>query len=72
MDDETHVRLVDTHTESDRRHDYVDLLHQELVLVVGSGLGVQSGMVWSGLYSIDVQQLRKLLDLFAAEAVYDA
>ncbi len=72
VDHEPHVRLVDAHSEGDRRHDDVHVLHQEAVLVLGPGLGVESGVVGQSLDPVDLQQVRHLLDLLAAEAVDDA
>ena len=69
VDHEAHVGLVDAHSEGYGGHYHVDLLHQELVLVLGPGLRVESGMVGQGLDAVDAQQRRQLLHLLAAEAV---
>ena len=72
MDDKTYIRLVYAHAESDGGHNHVDLLHQEPVLVVCPGLRVQSGMIWSRFYPIDVEQFSQLLHLLSAQTVDDA
>ena len=72
VDDKAHVRLVDSHAEGDGGHDDVDLLHQELVLVLGPGFGVQAGMVGQGPDSVDGEHLGHLFHLFAAQAIDDA
>ena len=72
MDDEAHVRLVNAHAEGDGGHNHVHLFHQEQVLVLRPGLGVQAGVVRERLDAVDGQQLGHLLHLLAAEAVDDA
>ena len=72
VDHITHVGLVDTHTEGDRRHDHVDTLHQEIVLIVRACLCIHTRMVGKRLDAVCDQQLRQLLDLLAAEAVDNA
>ena len=69
MDDEAHIRLVYPHAEGDGGHNHVHLFHQEPVLVLGPGLRIQSGMIRKGLYTVDIEELGKFLDLFAAQAV---
>ena len=70
VDDEPHVRLVDTHSEGDCGDDYVHILHQEAVLVLRPCLRIQSGMIGKSFYSINIQQVRSLFDLFTAKAIY--
>ena len=72
MYDEPHVRLVDAHSEGYRGDDYFDTLHEEGILVVGARLGIHSGMVRQRLDAVGHEQFGKLLDLLAAEAVYDS
>ena len=72
VDDKADVRLVDSHSESNGGHDDIDLLHQELVLVVGPGFGVQAGVVRKGLDAVDGKHLGHFLHLFTTEAVDDA
>ena len=67
---EPHVRLVDTHSESDCGHDYVYFLHQEPVLIFRTGLGIQSGVVRQGLDTVYIEELRQFRDLFPAEAIH--
>ena len=72
MDDEAHVRLVDSHAEGDGGHNYVHLLGEEFVLVVGTGFGIQSRVVGERLDAVDFQQGSHLLHLLPAQAVDDA
>ncbi len=67
---ETHIRLVDAHPERYSGHDHVHVFHKETVLVLGPRLGIKPGMIRQGLDPVDVEQLRKFLDLLAAEAIY--
>ena len=72
MDDETDVRLVDTHAERNGGDDHVHILHQEAVLVLRPCPGIQSRMVRKSFYSVNIQKVRNLFHLLPAEAVYDA
>ena len=71
VDDKAHVGLVNAHPERYCRHDDLHVLHQEPVLILGTGLGVQPGMVRKRTYSVDIQKIRHLLNFLAAQAVYD-
>ena len=72
MDHKTYIRLVYTHSEGDGGNDHVHFLHQELVLIFGTGLGVQSCMVWSGLDAVYVEKFSQLLHFLPAETVDDS
>ena len=72
MDYIAHVGLVDTHAESDRRDDHIDLLIQESILIRRTGNGIHAGMVRRHLDAVGGQQFGQLLDLFAAQAVDDS
>ena len=72
MDHVAHVGFVDTHAESDRRDDHIHLLVQKLVLIRGARRRVHTGVIGSHFDIVGGQQLRKLLDLLAAQAVDDA
>ena len=72
MDDIAHIWLVDTHTEGDGCNDDIDPFVQEGVLIVGTRLRIHTGVVCQGLDAICYEQLGKLLNLLAAEAVDDA
>ena len=69
---ETDVGLVDAHSESDSRHDDVDLLHQELILILLTCLAVQTGMVWQRLDAVNLQSLSEFLHFFTAQSVHDS
>ena len=55
MDYETHVGFVDTHAECNGGNDDINLFHKEFVLVFGSGLRIESGMIWQCFYAVDYQ-----------------
>ena len=71
VDHKADIRLVNTHSESNGRNNHIYILHKEGVLIVSTGLGIQTRMVWSSLYSIDIQKFCKFLHLLAAKTVYD-
>ena len=72
MNHEPHIRLIDSHSKSDRSHDHVNFLHKEGILIVGSGLGIKASMVRRSLYSIDIQQFCKFFNLLSAKTIYNA
>ena len=72
VDDEAHVGLVDAHAEGDGGHDDVDVLHQELVLGLSTGVRVETGVVGQGLDLVGTQDLGQLLHLFPRQTVDDA
>ena len=72
MDHEAHIRLVDTHTEGDGSHDHVDVLHQEVILCLGTGGRIESGMISRSLDVICSEDSRQLFHLLARETVDDA
>ena len=72
VNDVAHVGLVDAHAESDRGDDHLDALHQEIVLVGSPRHGVHARMVGQRTDAVGDEQLGKLLDLLAAQAVNDA
>ena len=67
----TDIRLVDTHTESDRSHDHIRLFHQEGILIGGTYLRIHSRMVRQRLYPVGFQDVGKFLHLFTAQTIYD-
>ena len=72
VDNETNVGLVDTHAEGYGCHYHVGLFHKEGVLIVRAHLGVKPGMIRQCTDAVDAEELGHLLNLLAAEAVYDA
>ncbi len=69
---EAHVRLVDTHAESDGGHHHDIFLAQEAGLV-GGALGVlHAGVVGHGPHPVLVEEFGRLLHLLARQAVDDA
>ena len=65
MYDETHIRLVDTHTESYRCHNHIQFFHKEVVLCLGACLRVKSGMIGSSLDVVGLQNGCQLFHLLA-------
>ena len=72
MNHKPHVGLVDTHTEGDGSHDDVDILHQEVILRLGTGGGIKTSMIGRGLDIIGAQDGSQLLHLLTRETVDDA
>ena len=72
MYDKTHIGLVDTHTEGDGRHNHINVLAQERVLVGTADSAFHSSMIGQGLNIIEAQHFGQFLDLLAAQAVDDA
>ena len=72
VDDETDVLLVYAHAKGDGGNNHVYLLHQELILVIGPCLCVQTGMVRESPDAVYGKELGQFLHLLAAEAVDDA
>ena len=72
VDYETHVRLVDSHAEGDRGHYHIYLLHQELVLILGTHLRIETCVIRQRPDAVDAEEGGHLLDLLPAEAVDDA
>ena len=72
MDDETHVGLVNAHTEGYRSHDDVNLLHEEVVLRLRTCTGVQSSMIGCRLDFVGLQYLCQFLYFLARQAIDDA
>ena len=72
VDDIAHIRLVNTHTKSDGGHNHVRFLHQEVILVLNPGLGVQTSMIRQRTDFVNLQKSSQFLYLLTAQAVYDA
>ena len=68
----THIGLVDTHTKGNRGNNHIDSLHQEIILIIGSGLGVHTCVICQRLDAISQKQLGQLLNLLTAQTVYDS
>src|SRR6266851_4409800 len=72
MDDETDIRLVDAHAESDRRDDDDALLLEEAVLMALACRGIEPGMVGQREAPLHGEPVGDLLDLAPGLAVDDA
>ena len=72
VDDKAHIRLVNTHSECNGRNNHIYLLHEESILIVSAGLGVQAGMIRRSLYSIYIKKFGQFFHFLATEAIYDA
>ena len=72
MDNIAHVWFVDTHTKRNGCNNHIDLLHKEVVLVLGSCCSIHTCVVGVCANMVGAEQLGKLLHLFAAQTVDDA
>ena len=69
VDDETHIRFVDTHTEGYRCHNDIYLLHQKVVLCLRACCSIKTGMIGSSLDIVGTENVGKILYLLAREAI---
>jgi len=69
---EPDVGFVDTHAKGYRRANHVDVFIQKSVLIVHSGLRVQTGVVGECLYVVDAEQFGYFLHGFPAQTIYDS
>ena len=72
MDDKAHVRLVDAHAKGDGGADHADLVAQEFLLVPGTLVGGESGVIGLGQDAVLGQFAGELLGRFAGLAIDDA
>ena len=72
MDDKTHNRLVNTHTEGNGGNDDINLLHQEVILSLGKGSRIKARMIRRSLDFIGLQNLCQLLNLLTGKTIDDA
>ena len=71
MNDEPHIGLVNTHTESDGGDNHIGFFHQEGILVFDAGLGIKAGMIGQSTYFVGLQEFCEFLHFLPAEAIYD-
>ena len=71
VDHKTNVRLVDTHTERDRRYDHLTLLHQECVLVRTTRRSIHTGVIRTSRDTIHFQYLCQVLHLLTRQTIDD-
>ena len=71
MHHEPHIRLVDTHTECNRRNNHLTLFHQECILVRTTCCRIHSGMVRSGADAVHLQHLGEIFHLLACQTIYN-
>ena len=67
----THIRFVNTHTESNRGHDHIDFFHKEIILILCSCGRIHSGMIGTGINPICLKYLGKFLYFLPAQAIDD-
>ena len=72
MGDEAHVGLVDSHAESDGRHDDKTLFLDEALLMSAADPLVQPGVIGKGLDALCPQPRRGVVHFLAAHAIDDA
>ena len=61
-----------SHSEGYRGHYHIHLFHQELVLVLRTRLGIQTGVIGQRLDAVDNQQLRQIFHTLARQAIYNS
>ena len=71
MDHEAHIGLIDTHTKGDGSHNHIDVLHQEIILRLGSGTRVKSCMIGCCLDIIGLKHGSQFLNLLSRQTVDD-
>jgi hypothetical protein len=72
MCDEAHVGLVDAHAERDGRNDHDPVLVDEAILIAGTQICVEAGVIGQRLHAGLGQGRRGVFDLGARQAVDDA
>src|SRR3954468_24705183 len=70
--DEAHVRLVDTHAESDGRDHDEAILALEALLVPAARFGLHAGVIRESRNALRLEEGRRLIGLLARQAVDDA
>ena len=68
----TDIRLVDTHTESNRSYDHLAFLHQKSILVRAAGRCIHAGVVCAGADTVHLQHLRQILYFLPRQTIYNA
>ena len=69
MNDEAHIRFVDSHTKGDGGYDNINFLHQKVVLRLRAQCGFQSCMVRCGLDVVSLQNLSQFLHLLTRQTI---
>ena len=72
MGDETHVGLVNTHTEGVGGHHHADAARHPVVLPLVAHFGIHAGMVAFGGHTVLGEKLRHLRRLAAVAHIHDA
>ena len=72
MDHEAHIRLINAHAKGDGSHDHIDVLHQEVILCLGTGRRIQTSMIGRCLDVVSLQDGRQFLHLLPRQTVNDA
>ena len=68
----THIRFVDAHAECDGCHYHIDTFHEEVILILRTGVAVHTCMIRTARDIVGNQNLGKFLDFLAAQAIDDA
>ena len=72
MNHKAHVGLVYSHTESNSGNDYVEALHQKVVLCCRACRRVETGMICRSLDIVGTQHCGQFFDLLARQTINDA
>src|SRR6266550_3421868 len=71
MNNEPHVRFIDSHPEGDRRRDHPHVISQEQLLILGALPGCETGVIRFRLYPILAQVSCQRIRGFSARAIND-
>src|SRR5205814_4408722 len=71
MNDEPHVRFIDSHPEGDRRRDHPDVISEEQLLILGALPGRETGVIRFRLYPVLAQVSCQRIRRFSARAIND-
>ena len=72
VDDVSHIGLINSHSKCDSSYNYVDLFHQEIVLILRSRCRIHTCMISTGIDPVGLKYLSKLFYLLPAQAINDA
>ena len=72
MDHKPDVRFVDPHSKGDSGYDHIHFFHQEIILGIAAGFGVQAGVIRRRFNIVDGKGFSNLLRRFPALHIDDA
>lgn len=69
VDDVSHIGFINPHSKCDSSYNYVDLFHQEIILILRSRCRIHTCMVSTGVNPVGLKYLSKLFYLLPAQAI---